>query len=648
VVVVQHVLFGLSLACLAGAGLRLASLTGAGDLTRALAAAALAASAACLSALLLGLAGLGTSPIALTLAAAALWLAARLRLPEPTPPPRHELARAWTATPLGGRLLLGALAGAWLAWTAWLLRYPALGIDSVAYHLTEIVGWIHDGRPGAVEPIVPGLPVGNYPLTNEVILAWGMGISRSFVWASVWTPAALVLLAAAGWSGLRSLRAARLPAGLAVAAVVAIPVLTAYQQNGAYTDLPALAWLVTAAALAAQARRHPALLAPVLLAAALAAGTKTTALPLALLLVALAAYEARAHLRALAAPLALAAAAAVAVGGYWYLRNLVDHGSPFWPFVSTPWSDPPPGGVPGENLDVSLLDRPRLTIDEVGDDWLRLIAGPLAMVVLALAAPLAARRRAVTLAAAVTAGSALIWMNAPFTGYSVRGFEVATISTVRYALPAFAAAAVTLALAATSPRRAARALGLGGLVLGLALGVVQTADLGFPSVPGPSTPLAGALAGAAAAALATYIAPRLPDAGRVAGRAAVPAAAVLLGLVMALASDGYVRRHADTARLFGTDMVRWFTDQPAFDDGRTITGVPILLAPLAGDRLQNRFEWIDRSGSCGWARPVERGWAVVLEGSAERIEPTSAARCLRGREPALEVPGFSVYPVRGG
>jgi hypothetical protein len=185
-------------------------------------------------------------------------------------------------------------------------------------------------------------------------------------------------------------------------------------------------------------------------------------------------------------------------------------------------------------------------------------------------------------------------------------------------------------------------------VLGLALGVIQTADLGFPSVPGPSTPVAGALAGAAAAALATYVAPRLPDAGRAAGRAAVPAAAVLLGPVMALASDGYVRRHAETARLFGTDMVRWLGDQPGFDDGRTVTGVPILLAPLAGDRLQNRFEWIDRSGSCAWTRRAEEGWAVVLEGSAERIEPASAAHCLRGREPALEVPGFSVYPVDGG
>jgi hypothetical protein len=644
VVALQHALLVLSLACLAGAGLRLAALTGATGLPRALAAAAFGASAACLCALLLGLVGLGTSPVLLPLAAVALWLAARLRLPAPSPRPGDELMRVWNATPLAGRLLAGALAGAWLAWTAWLLRYPALGIDSVAYHLTEIVGWIHTGRPGAVVPIVPGLPVGNYPLTNEVVLAWGMGISRSFVWASLWTPLALLLLAGGGWSGLRALNVGRLPAGLGVAAILAVPVLTNYQQNGANTDLPALAWLVTAAALAARTRRHPALLVPAVLAAALAAGTKTTVLPLALLVVALAAYEARARLRALAAPLAVAAAAGVVVGGYWYLRNLVDHGSPFWPFVATPWSDPPPGGVGGEQLDVSFLDRPRLTLDEIGEDWLRLIAGPLAMVVLALVAPLAARRRSVTLAASATAASVLVWMNAPFTGYSVRGFEVATISTVRYALPAFACAALTLALATRSERRAARVLGLGGLALGLALGLLQTADLGFPSVPGPSTLPAGALVGAGAAGLVTYLGARLPAPGRAIRSAALPVAAVALALVLAAASDGYVRRHAETARLFGTDMIRWFTEQPGFDDGRTLTGVPILLAPLAGDRLQNTFEWVDRSPSCA---PIRRraaeGWVVVLASPRARIEPASAARCLRASRPAYEGPGFTVH-----
>lgn len=38
-------------------------------------------------------------------------------------------------------------------WTAWVLVNPATGIDGVVYHLTEILGWVHSGHPGAVQAI---------------------------------------------------------------------------------------------------------------------------------------------------------------------------------------------------------------------------------------------------------------------------------------------------------------------------------------------------------------------------------------------------------------------------------------------------------------------------------------------------------------
>ena len=55
-----------------------------------------------------------------------------------------------------------------------------LGVDALVYHLTEIVTWARTGHPGQVVTVTQEFPVGYYPVTNEVLLAWGTGIARSF------------------------------------------------------------------------------------------------------------------------------------------------------------------------------------------------------------------------------------------------------------------------------------------------------------------------------------------------------------------------------------------------------------------------------------------------------------------------------------
>ncbi len=186
---------------------------------------------------------------------------------------------------------MGAVGGAGAAWAAWLVHVPALGYDSVNYHLPEVVIWVRDGNPGAV---IPGIldSVTYLPLMAEVLLAWQVGIARSLVPVSLLAPASMLLLAVSGWLGLRTLDVGRLASAVAVGTLCAAPMVTHYQMNGAYNDLPALSWLITAGALAAASRRNTALLAPALVAAALAAGTKTTALPLSLFVVVLAALAA--------------------------------------------------------------------------------------------------------------------------------------------------------------------------------------------------------------------------------------------------------------------------------------------------------------------------------------------------------------------
>jgi hypothetical protein len=132
--IVHHALLGLSIVALAGAGRRLGFARQSPGLQRVVAAAVIAAGAAILEALALGLVRLGTNSVALAVAAGVTWLVARRLAPPPAVPPGGELSSHWRSATPAARIGIGAALGLWLAWTAWLLKYPALGIDTVRYH----------------------------------------------------------------------------------------------------------------------------------------------------------------------------------------------------------------------------------------------------------------------------------------------------------------------------------------------------------------------------------------------------------------------------------------------------------------------------------------------------------------------------------
>ncbi|MCA1681085.1 MAG: hypothetical protein LC777_20165, partial [Actinobacteria bacterium] len=136
--VAQHALLGLAALALGAAALRAAAFTGADGLERIVAAAPIAAAAACLQCVVLGLAGLGSSPVALSGAAALTWLGS-LRLPAPVVSTPAELRAWWGRQARAARGLAGAGAGLFLALCAWLLRYPYVGNDGVTYHLNTVV-----------------------------------------------------------------------------------------------------------------------------------------------------------------------------------------------------------------------------------------------------------------------------------------------------------------------------------------------------------------------------------------------------------------------------------------------------------------------------------------------------------------------------
>jgi hypothetical protein len=645
---------------LGDASLRLASRVVPSGLERAIAAATFAAAAAVLSALALGLVSLGGDTYALLAATAVLFAAARIYLPTPAVSPLDELGRWWSARSLLGRLSAWALAGGFAAFVVWLLRHPSIGFDGSMYHYPEVAGWIVNGRPGSILYVHYDLPFGNYPLTDEVALTWLTGIARSWVPLYLWNPTMLVLLGAAAWATLRNLEVPRPAALLACAGLVVNPMMV-HQLNEPHNDLPMLAWVACTAAFCSGARRRPLLLAPAIVAAGLALGTKPT--PVVVVIGALAGglLLARGEVRPLLGWLGVAAAVAAAIGGVWYVRNLFEHGSPVWPFTETSWGDPRPPFL--HLVKTRFIDRPGATLDgrlgdytnELGGAWL-MLAGAL----LALAGALVARglprgvRRALIYVGVTSVLAFGFWSLAPGTGlpttprlFEPRGWP---ISTLRYLLPTMFAATVTVALAARV-RGPVRALTLALLAVGLGWSIAADARIGFPITPAPRVLLGGALIGLAAGLILQVARPPV----RIRGALAALGAATVIGVVMAPVSNGMVERHAGVrdSTALGREVITWFERQPDLDGGHQRIAFigRSLEGPLAGEHFTHPLQLIDRTASCKQVREIaDRSYTVVSPPNFlvrfVGILPYRIDRCLAGRKPVFRSPPFTVYPPR--
>ncbi len=631
--VVHHILLAAAVLALGAAGLRVASLAAPRGLERVIAAAVLAAATAVVEVLLLGLVGLSDSSFVLAAAAGLTWLAAR-RAPEPELAPRVELAGWWAGLSLPGRLAVGALAGAWLVWQAWLLRFPTLGFDTVLYHLSESAVWATNGHAGGTDLVIRRLPVTNYPITDEVFMSWGLGLARSLVPASLMVPPQVALLGLSAWCGLRALDVTRLPRALGTAAVCAMPAVIGWQSNGALTDPASLAWLVACGALCVASRSRPLLVAPALVAGALAIGTKTTTAPLALVVLAAALWIHRARLRELWRPLLAAALLAVGCGGVWYLRNLIDHGSPLWPFVAAPWGTPLPPAM--ESANDSFAANIKETIDVVGDLYVDRFLGGIVLLAAALAAPLLAwRRRAVWLASAAAVVSTVLWARAPFTGVPPLEVRIpeGVFSTTRYLIPAVTAAVVALALAG------APAAGVPAWRRGCWAPAWRSSWSRPSSSTSPPSPRRSRRWPARSSER------RWPGRSRRCGCASPPrpalvAGALALGALLAWPASGYLERHAQS-KVFATGVTTWMAQQP--DDDKPVYSAPLVLGPLAGDRLQRELVPIPRATDCAALRAqARRGYVLLYVGPPADRGVAALRRCMR-RPPAFADAAFRVW-----
>lgn len=266
--------------------------------------------------------------------------------------------------------ILATVLGVALAWKlAQALRLPTLDYDGMSYHLVTVDVWLQSGAIGRVPQRIFS---DGYPANGELITLWLMAFTRSDVLANL-TAFLAVPLAMAATAGLaRTLGATRDHAVLAGLVIGGTPAVLALSAS-TYVDIWAMADVAAAAFFGALALRsgRAAEISVVLagIAMGLAVGTKLSmAIPMATIAAVLVARGGgaatwRARARAGARIAALIAVPALALGGYWYLKNLLIFGNPFWPFDLGPFRGigdfaliiQTPAGLVGDAAPVAIL-----------------------------------------------------------------------------------------------------------------------------------------------------------------------------------------------------------------------------------------------------------------------------------------------------
>jgi Dolichyl-phosphate-mannose-protein mannosyltransferase len=646
-ILVHQLLLAFSVLALLDTGVRLTSPALPLGLSRIVGATVLAAALAVTESLLVGALAGDLPAVGLATAAAVTWVAAIGVCPRPELSPVAEAAEWWRGSTTARRAAVGAAAGAFVGWAVWELQHPLLGHDMILYHLPLAMAFVQESPPGSIPDVAAILPVGTYPAVYETLSAWATGLSRSLTAFSLIPPALIGLAAVAMFAGLRELRVSPTVAVLAAANLVVAFPAWGWQQSGAPTDPAAMCWTACCGALCVATRRHPGAFPVALVAAGLAVGTKTTAVPVTAAFLAITVITLRDQLRprlALWGGLALGGL----VGLFWYTRNLVTYGSPVWPFISTPWGDPSPPG---------LADNPSFT-DAVGTNfrWLARdhfshFIGPVIALAAGVLAPVLAPRRLVVALSATTLLTMALWTQAPFTGApgGVLPPPEFSLTTVRYLLPALVAGVAALALSARAERWRETAV---TAVLGLSAAIAVLQAQTEPELP-VVVPLWAVAAGAGVGAVGAVAVARLAvrPLPRPARAVVVVAASILaLAVPIALAAPGYPARHAATWTSSGAKgwdvghavVIDWLARQPGYAETELpVAGVGHRLGMLVGSRLQHRVTFLPLDAPCEQIRRRARAsWLLVYGGAP-------VERCLSARSPGLDAPPYFVYPPSG-
>jgi hypothetical protein len=275
------------------------------------------------------------------------------------------------AVALAALLVVGTLA--WRAFLA--VRLPVVDYDGWSYHLVFADVWL---QHNALTLVPQRAWTAGYPADNELLTTWLMAFTHSD-WLAGFTSLLPIPAAIAAVTGLaRALGASLRPALLAGLLFGMTPAIVALAGTS-YADAASIAWVTATWWLGLRVLRGERDGAAALLlgvAGGLALGTKGTNILLvtpilaAAGLVLLAPLVRRSPTRAAIGPLAtrivILALPVLVLGLSWYLKNLVVHGNPLYPFAVGPFPGPYP-------IDILSWAPPQLegrnTVDQVLRSW---------------------------------------------------------------------------------------------------------------------------------------------------------------------------------------------------------------------------------------------------------------------------------------
>ena len=470
--------------------------------------------------------------------------------------------------------------------------------DSLTYHLPFAARFVETGRVTALHRIVPGDATAFHPANAELLHGLGIASLGTDVLSIAVNLGWLALALLAAWCIGRPLgRGSLAVAALCVPLTTHLAVRT--QAGTAMTDTAALALLLAAAGLllaggGAGAGLHVTFVAAV--AGGLAAGTKLTVLP-AVVTLAVAAVVTGPRERRWRAS-AVWAVAGLATGSLWYVRNLVEVGSP------VPALDVGIGPVRLPHPEMELIDRFGASVASYAGDggvWRDVFfpgfadgLGPLwfALLAVAVGAPvLAVTRRDRRLLPLAIAGAVAVvaYLVTPTSAYGPRGDPVLFEENVRYLLPALATGVVLLAAAV--PLRRATAWAAAAVAVVVAVTVADAGLLPTVSTGRPATSTAAGVAGALVVGAAVVVA-RLRPSPRVLG-----VAALSLFVLAVVAAPAVSRRYLETryasSEAFGG---RWARD---IEDARIAVAGFFTQYELYGSDVSNHVQYVGRVGDDG-------------------------------------------------
>jgi hypothetical protein len=391
------------------------------------------------------------------------WGILRTRQPTVATPP-HSVLRPPRAVYWTGLCGCALVLAQWGAWTATPLKLGMTDYDSLNYHLTFAAGFVQTGSIAPLHYVSPDSPVHLYPQTSELLVALGMMLTKSDLLPVFLNLGWLILAIISGWAIGRRFGLGPVT-GLAVAAVMAEPVMAKSQAGTAGNDAAALALVLAALAILIDARDTPGPLFVGGLAAGLAISTKLTVIAPAILLgiAVLVRAVPRRHGRA---AIAWVGGAAI-TGCYWYVRDLVITGSPD-PAVHLGFFTYAPFRLVNDyGFSVAhYWDRPHVWLHmlipglaSLGDAW----PGLLAAVAVAVGIALFRRRGLFRFMGVVTTVSTAVYLITPTTAIGFDGGPSLYSQNLRYLTPALAVGLILVSLFGRE-RRHRLQLAIAGLI----------------------------------------------------------------------------------------------------------------------------------------------------------------------------------------